>query len=87
MLGRGVEEYIGRIRGVSIGTDNVVVGRLGDLREVLSDSVISGRGPQSQTIPVRRKEHPDEHLRKLGKERYGDSEAFFRLFIPDPIKE
>ncbi len=86
MLGRGTEEYIGRIRGVSTGTDSVTIGRLGDLRSVLSDSVISGRGPQSQTIPGRRKEYPDENLRKLGQERYNDPEAFFRQNEPDPLK-
>ncbi|MDP3880096.1 MAG: aldehyde ferredoxin oxidoreductase N-terminal domain-containing protein [Dehalococcoidales bacterium] len=87
-LGRGSDLYISHGKG---HTDHGWTRGMGGLRSVLGNSVATRgydhlTGAQSQTVPGSRREHSDEHLRKLGEERYGDPEAFFNPFTPDPIK-
>ncbi|MBI4188268.1 MAG: hypothetical protein HY529_03570 [Chloroflexi bacterium] len=87
-LGRGSDLYISHGKG---HTDHGWEHGMGGLRAVLGNAVATRgydhlTGAQSQTVPGSRREHSDEHLRTMGRERYGDSEAFFRPNTPDPIK-
>ncbi len=85
MLGRGSDEYVSHHKGHTMGGTG---GRLSDLRTTLNSAVATraSAGVQSQTRPDYRDQYPDEHLRKLGKERYDDPEVFFRQDSPDPKK-
>jgi aldehyde:ferredoxin oxidoreductase len=88
MLGRGSDEYISHGKG---HTDHGWAHGIGNMRGILGNSVATRgydhlTGAQSQTQPGYREQYPDEHLRKLGKERYNDPEAFLKPFSPDPIK-
>ncbi len=88
MLGRGSDEYIAHIKRNARGG----VGELqGSLYQILANAVATRggdhlTGAQSQTKPGFRVQYSDDHLRKLGKERYDDPEVFFRPFSPDPTK-
>ncbi len=88
MLGRGSDKYIAHIKKNPSG---VASGGLMDFRYGFAFSVATRgsdhlTGGQSITWAGRRKEVSDDHLRKLGKERYDDPEVFFRLDSPDPKK-
>lgn len=87
-LGRGSDLYISHGKG---HTDQNWTRGMDGLRPVLGSAVCTRGydihlGAQSQTQPSTREQYPDKHLRKLGKERYNDPEAFLRPFSPDPLK-
>lgn len=97
MLGRGSDEYIAHIKrdssrgggggqGIRRGPGgNEQAQGLGNLRTNLYGAVYTRRGAHSQNAPGTREQYPDEHMRKLGKERYNDPEAFFKPNSPDPV--
>ncbi|MDZ4230919.1 MAG: aldehyde ferredoxin oxidoreductase N-terminal domain-containing protein, partial [Dehalococcoidales bacterium] len=94
MLGRGSDQYITHIkrdssrggagRGSRRGGVEAAQGT-GNLRTNLYGAVYTRRGAHSQNNPGTRVEYSDEHMRKLGRERYNDSEAFFKPNSPDPV--
>ena len=88
-LGRGSEEYVGHVKGNPSAHG---MGREVDhIPSILAYSVATRgadhlTGMQPWTRPDYKVEFPQDLLRKIGQERYGNPEVFFRPNSPEPTQ-